>query len=95
MLKDKDLCFVHLTKTFRSLSIFFVIYYRKWKAKQNVLYSGRDYKDKTFKTFVYCKTIFSGVYTHFDGFFPSSYKFGTVCTLGYRIEVEEFIEKYL
>ena len=39
---------------------------------------------KTFTTSVYDKPIFSGVYTHFDSFLPSTYKFGTVCTLTYR-----------
>ena len=39
---------------------------------------------KTFTTSVYRKPTFSGVYTHFDSFLPSTYKFGTVCTLAYR-----------
>ena len=42
------------------------------------------HEDKTFTTFVYCKPTFSGVYTHFDCFLPSIYKFGTVYTLAYR-----------
>ena len=33
---------------------------------------------------VYCKPTFSGVYTHFDSFLPSTYKFGTVYILAYR-----------
>ena len=33
---------------------------------------------------VYCKPTFSGVYTHFDSFLPSTYKSGTVYTLAYR-----------
>ena len=37
-------------------------------------------KNKTFITFVYRKPTFSGVYTQFDSFLPSSYKFGTVYT---------------
>ena len=41
-------------------------------------------EDKTFTTFVYCKPAFSGVYTHFDSFLPSTYKFGTVYTLSWR-----------
>ena len=41
-------------------------------------------EDKTFTTSVYCKPIFSGVYTHFDSFLPFTYKFGTVYTLAYR-----------
>ena len=41
-------------------------------------------EDKTFTTSVYGKPIFSRVYTHFDSFLPSTYKFGTVCTLAYR-----------
>ena len=40
----------------------------------------RDYK--TFTTSVYSKP--SGVYTHFDSFLSSTYKFGTVYTLAYR-----------
>ena len=41
-------------------------------------------EDKTFTTSVYCKPIFSGVYTHFDSFLPFTYKFGTVYTLANR-----------
>ena len=41
-------------------------------------------EDKTFTTSVYRKPTFSGVYTHFDSFLPSTYKFGTVYTLAYR-----------
>ena len=41
-------------------------------------------EDKTFTTSVYRKPIFSGVYTHFDNFLPSTYKVGTVYTLVYR-----------
>ena len=33
---------------------------------------------------VYCKPTFSGVYTHFDSFLPSTYTFGTVYTLAFR-----------
>ena len=39
---------------------------------------------QTFTTFVYRKPNFSGVYTHFDSFLPSTYKFGTVYTIAYR-----------
>ena len=39
---------------------------------------------KTFTPSVYDKSIFSGVYTHFYSFLPSTYKSGTVCTLAYR-----------
>ena len=35
-------------------------------------------EDKTFATSVYHKPTFSGVYTHFDSFLPSTYQFGTV-----------------
>ena len=41
-------------------------------------------EDKTFTTSVYRKPTFSGVYTHFDSFLPTTYKFGTVYTLAYR-----------
>ena len=41
-------------------------------------------EDKTFTTSVYRKPTFSGVYTHFDSFLPSTYKSGTVYTLAYR-----------
>ena len=41
-------------------------------------------EDKTFTTCVYRKPTFSGVYTHFDSFLPSTYKVGTVYTLVYR-----------
>ena len=40
--------------------------------------------DKTFTTSVYQKSTFSGVYTYFDSFLPSTYKFGNVYTLAYR-----------
>ena len=35
-------------------------------------------EDKTCTTSVHCKPSFSGVYTHFDSFLPSTYKFGNV-----------------
>ena len=35
-------------------------------------------EDKTFTTNVYRKPAFSGVYTHFASFLPSTFKFGTV-----------------
>ena len=38
-------------------------------------------EDKSFTTSVCCKPTFNGVYTHFDSFLPSTYKFGTVYTL--------------
>ena len=41
-------------------------------------------EDRTFSTSVYRKPTFSGVYTHFDSFLPSTYKFGNVYTLSYR-----------
>ena len=41
-------------------------------------------ENKTFTISVYCKPTFSGVYTHFDRFLPSTYKFSTVYTLAYR-----------
>ena len=40
--------------------------------------------DKTFTTSVYHKPTFRGVYTHFDSFLPSTYKFGTVYIIAYR-----------
>ena len=39
---------------------------------------------KTFTTSVYRKPTFSGVYTYFDSFLPSTYKFGSVYTLAYK-----------
>ena len=41
-------------------------------------------EDKKFTTFVYHKPNFSGVYTHFGSFLPSTYKFGTVYTLAHK-----------
>ena len=41
-------------------------------------------EDKTFTTSVYHKPTFSWVYTYFDGFLSSTYKFGTVYTLPCR-----------
>ena len=40
-------------------------------------------KDK-FTTSVYCKPTFSGIYTHFDSFLPSSNRIGLLHTLLYR-----------
>ena len=40
--------------------------------------------DKTFTTSVYRKPTFSGVYTHFDSFLPTTYKFSIVYTLACR-----------
>ena len=39
---------------------------------------------KTFTTSVYHKPTFSGIYTYFDSFLPSTYKFGSVYTLVYN-----------
>ena len=41
-------------------------------------------EDKTFITSVLRKPSFSGVYTHFDSFLPSTYKFGNIYTLACR-----------
>ena len=41
-------------------------------------------EDKRFTTSLYHKPTFSGVYTHFDNFLPSTCKFGTVYTIAYR-----------
>ena len=41
-------------------------------------------EDKTFTTSFYRTRTLSGVYTHFDSFLLSTYKFGTVYTLAYR-----------
>ena len=41
-------------------------------------------ENKTFTTSVYRKPTFIGIYTHFDSFLRSTYKFATVCTLAYR-----------
>ena len=41
-------------------------------------------EDKTFTTSVYRKATFNGVYTHFDSFLPSTYKFGTIYKLAHR-----------
>ena len=40
-------------------------------------------EDKEFTTSVYRKPTFSGVYTHFESFLPTTYRFGTVFTLAY------------
>ena len=42
-------------------------------------------EDKTFTTSVYHKPTFSGVYTHFENFLPSTYKFGSVYALVYSL----------
>ena len=41
-------------------------------------------EDKTSTTSVHRKPTFSGVYSHFDSFLPSTYNFGTVYTLAYK-----------
>ena len=41
-------------------------------------------EDKKFTTSICRKPTFSGVYTHFDKFLLSTYKFGTVYTLAYK-----------
>ena len=41
-------------------------------------------EDKTFTSSVHRKATFSAVYTHFDSFLPSTYKFGTIYTMAYR-----------
>ena len=40
--------------------------------------------ENTFVTSVYRKPTFSGVYTHFDRFLPSTYKIGMIYTLVFR-----------
>ena len=47
-------------------------------------------KDK-FTSSVYRKPTFSGSYTDFDSFLPSSNKIGLLHTLGYRINVQKFL----
>ena len=42
------------------------------------------WEDKAFTISVYRKSTFSGIYTHFDSFLPSNYKFTTVYTLIYN-----------
>lgn len=42
------------------------------------------YQDKTFLTSASHKPNFSGVYTHFVNFLPSTYTLGAVYTLAYR-----------
>lgn len=37
-----------------------------------------------FKTFVYRKLIFNGIYTHFDNFVTSTYQIDLIHTLRYR-----------
>ena len=41
-------------------------------------------KQVKFSTTIYCKPTFRGVYSSFESFFPSVYKFGMVYTLVYR-----------
>ena len=41
-------------------------------------------ENKTFTTSDYSKLTFSGVYSHFDSFLPSTHRFGTVYALVYR-----------
>ena len=41
-------------------------------------------EDKKSTTAIYSKLTFRGVYTYFESFLPSTYKFGTVYALAYR-----------
>ena len=43
-----------------------------------------SHQGNKFVTTVYRKPTFSGVYTHFDSFLPSTYKFGMIYTLVFR-----------
>ena len=43
------------------------------------------HKDKTLNASVYCKPTFSGVYSHFDSFLPSAYKFTHLLKRCFRI----------
>ena len=43
-----------------------------------------DRNDGKIKTSVYRKPTFTGIYTHFDSFLPSIYKFDLLSTLLYR-----------
>ena len=43
-----------------------------------------DVQGNKFATTVYGKPTFSGVYTHFDSFLPTTYKFSTIYTLVFR-----------
>ena len=51
------------------------------KAFLDVEISQENYK---FVTTIYRKPTFSGVYTHFESFLPSTHKFGILYTLVYR-----------
>ena len=55
---------------------------KKWKFVITYVEVSRE-KGK-FVTTVYRKPTFSGVYTHFEGFLPTVYKFVMVYTLAYR-----------
>ena len=57
---------------------------RQKKNKMSFLDIAIIHEDKTFTTSAYCKPTFSGIYTHFDSFLPSNYKFGNVYTLDFR-----------
>ena len=87
------LCFVSLTRTFRShpkffkwLTCYHVIYNWKWKAKQNVLsWAHRLFlKIKHLPLLFTKKPTFRGVYTDFHSFLTSTCKFDTVHIFAYR-----------
>ena len=87
------LCFVYLTRTFRShpkffkwLTCYHVIYHWKWKAKQNVLsWAHRLFlKIKHLPLLFTKKPTFRGVYTYFHSFLTSTCKFDTVHIFAYR-----------
>ena len=48
------------------------------------LYVEVSREGNKFVTIVYCKPTFSGVYTHFDSFLPTTYKFSRIYTLVVR-----------
>ena len=55
------------------------------KEKKKMLLSDSEISQENgkFVTTAYCKTTFSGVYTHFENFLPSTHKFGMFYSIVY------------
>ena len=57
---------------------------KKKNGKLSFLHEDVYRQGSQFATTVYRKPTFSGVYTHFDSFLPTTYKFGMIYTLAFR-----------
>ena len=56
---------------------------KKEKKKMSLSDSEISQENGKFVTTAYCKTTFSGVYTHFENFLPSTHKLGMFYSIVY------------